>query len=485
MDTQLRTETSTVSMPSGEMRQPSDHLETLEGLKIASEVLGERARGPVSLGIRARAVSRMVTASAVRQLVHLQGKSQPEEDDDSYSSECAGASPSRSLSRGKTFEEFSCRDETDSLAAMLSSAAKSCKLSSRIQKARLKEVLANTTLGKMVQDDPNRAARFGLTVVPSWWQNKPWPPPPVVCHFSSKPSQWAMALRAKNEERRRKEEEARQRILERRQSRQFSKGKTELEERRAQQAELLSGLGSAVHRGSQSVPTGPAARKGQAAHMRRQSRTPADAAEEHLQDVMEHATKLALMNQQTKEQFLLCFEKHSETTPGYLNSQALLKALAEVGLRPTTFREKQQIKEVQQMVIHSYRTEESLEAQGVKNPLTEKRGGWLYEEFFAMAATCQELVRDEQIEADQALANQNECELAVVGDLRQVYEESRSQETLILKDFLAILTKIGIPHPPDKELAALLSLPPGSELGRFRKITFARGPTPDGRWQCA
>eukprot|EP00913_Durusdinium_trenchii_P022590 g21214.t1 len=170
-----------------------------------------------------------------------------------------------------------------------------------------------------------------------------------------------------------------------------------------------------------------------------------------------------------EEKTLLCFQKFSETTPGFLSSQALLRALAEMNLTPKTFREKRLMKEawtsgqarrapgvvlaqVQELVIKLYRKEETAVRRVLENPLTAKKGGWLLEEFMAMTATYKELMRVEQLEA---LADENGCELAVIIDFRQVYNESKSQDSLV-------------------ELAALLNVSLGKnmELSRHQKISF-------------
>ncbi|OLQ09976.1 hypothetical protein AK812_SmicGene6346 [Symbiodinium microadriaticum] len=57
----------------------------------------------------------------------------------------------------------------------------------------------------------------------------------------------------------------------------------------------------------------------------------------------------------------------------------------------------------------------------------------------------------------------------------QVYEEMRKQETMVLQDFVCILEKLGLPRPPDKDLAMLLDVPlaAGNSLSPQRKIPFA------------
>lgn len=64
-----------------------------------------------------------------------------------------------------------------------------------------------------------------------------------------------------------------------------------------------------------------------------------------------------------------------------------MRALAEMQIVPKTFRERQKMKEVQQVAIKMHRKEDP---KGVKNPLEDKKGGWLLEEFVAMAATYKE-----------------------------------------------------------------------------------------------
>ncbi|CAK9098535.1 Hypothetical protein SCF082_LOCUS46169, partial [Durusdinium trenchii] len=104
-----------------------------------------------------------------------------------------------------------------------------------------------------------------------------------------------------------------------------------------------------------------------------------------------------------------------------------------MNLTPKTFREKRLMKEVQELVIKLYRKEETAVRRVLENPLTAKKGGWLLEEFMAMTATYKELMRVEQLEVDQALADENGCELAVIIDFRQVYNESKSQDSLVVK----------------------------------------------------
>ncbi|CAE7272822.1 unnamed protein product, partial [Symbiodinium pilosum] len=112
---------------------------------------------------------------------------------------------------------------------------------------------------------------------------------------------------------------------------------------------------------------------------------------------------------------------------------------------------------------------------GIKNPLKDRRGGWRLVEFLAMAATCRELVHQEELEVEQALADQHNCELATVRELHQVYNDMKEQETMVVKDFIVILDKLEVPRPSDKELATLLDvpLPAGTCLNPSRKINFA------------
>ena len=65
----------------------------------------------------------------------------------------------------------------------------------------------------------------------------------------------------------------------------------------------------------------------------------------------------------------------------------MLRALAEMQIVPKTFRERQKMKEVQQVAIRMHRIDPRA---SVKNPLEDKKGGWLLEEFVAMAATYKE-----------------------------------------------------------------------------------------------
>lgn len=479
------------SEPSAVLQDPADehsarHAETMEGLRVASMVMGEKARGPVTLGIRVKAVQRLAVASALRQLVHLPAGRQQEDQEMKGDSAAISPSSPRSLYSMETDntpqpsesseEEEEAPAARDSLAAMLSSAAKSCKLSSKIQQTRFREVLANSTLGKMVKAHPEKAAKFGLAVVPKWSHNKPWPPPPVVAHFSSQPSAWALRLLQKTEDRKKKEEEgARRRMstnMERRFTRKMSRAQTDGEERMPPENDLISDLASAVTSQRKRTPR-TSMFKGQGASMRRYSRPDE---EERLQDILDHAVTIIKMNIPEKDSIINCFLKHSETTPGHLSSKALLRGFAEMEIRPKTFREKQTIKQVQELVIKKYRKEDkNFEVDGIQNPLKHKKGGWLFEEFLAMTATYKEIAREEQMEVDQALADQNSCELAVIREFRKVYNGSRSQEQMIVKDVLAILAKVGIRNPSDKELALLLNLQLGAnmELSRFRRIAFA------------
>eukprot|EP00435_Cladocopium_sp_Y103_P019058 s24_g4.t1 len=283
-----------------------------------------------------------------------------------------------------------------------------------------------------------------------------------------RPSAWALRLLQKTEDRKKKEEEgARRRMsahMERRFTRKMSKAPTDAEERMPPQSDmsLISDLATAVTSQRKRQPRASVF-KGQGASMRRYSRPDE---EERLQDILDHAVSIIKMNIPEKDSIILCFLKHSETTPGYLSSKALLRGFAEMEIRPKTFREKQTMKEVQELVIKKYRKEDkNFEVDGIKNPLKHKKGGWLFEEFLAMTATYKEIAREEQMEVDQALADQNSCELAIIREFRKVYNESRTQEQMIVKDVLAILAKVGIRNPSDKELALLLNLQLGANMG--------------------
>eukprot|EP00913_Durusdinium_trenchii_P022589 g21213.t1 len=179
-----------------------------KGLRVASDVLGQQARGPVTLGIRVKAVSRMAIAGALRQVLHLRAGRDTSEESELWS---PGRSQHPALWRVRSDVSEAdtlklCPSESSFEEEVPADTVKRTK-SPKIQQPPVREVLANTTLGKMVKADEARAAKFGLVVVPPWSHNKPWPPPPVVCHFSSQPSDWALALQAKTEERKRREEE--------------------------------------------------------------------------------------------------------------------------------------------------------------------------------------------------------------------------------------------------------------------------------------
>jgi len=500
------TETSDLPATSaqGEASHPSDLLtNTVEGLGVAAEVLGEKARGPVAMSIRAKAVSRLATASALRQLVHLHGKAdrEPEEGEEqepavrtsqsehsqahSADVEVKRRMPRKSMSRQSMSTQGTRRLSTrasllqmtydeglsakESLAAMLSSAEKSCKLSAKIQNKKYREVASNTTLGKIVGSDPARAARkFNLIVVPAWSMNKPWPPPPVKSRYgkmSFNIDDIRMNIVEEDVEDPMDSQPSRKLTMtfEKHFSRRFSSTLGDESDRRTEAKTL-------------SMSSDLCAGKRRSESKKKKSKEDRRQALKQIEDTVDYAVKLMAISAGRKEGLEDSFYKHSERTAGLLRSEGLRKALTEAGIKPTTLREREQVREVQEVIINKFRSEEDdHEVDGIKNPLKDRRGAWRLVEFLAMAATCRELARQEELQVEQALADQHGCELATVRDLHQVYEEMRRQETMVLKDFVSILEKLGLPLPPDKDLAMLLDVPlaAGNSLSPQRKIPFA------------
>lgn len=489
----------------GEASHPSDLLtNTVEGLGVAAEVLGEKARGPVAMSIRAKAVSRLATASALRQLVHLHGKadSEPEEGEEQEpagpltsqsehsQAHSADVEVKRRMARQSTSRQSMSSQGTrrlstrasllqmtydqglsakESLAAMLSSAEKSCKLSSKIHNKKYREVASNTTLGKIVGSGPARAARkFNLIVVPAWCMNKPWPPPPVKARYGKMRfniDDIRMKIVEEDVEVPMDSQPSRKLTMtfEKHFSRRFSSTLGDESDRRVE-AKTLS-MSSDLSTGRKRSES----KKKKSKEDRRQ-------ALKQIEDTVDYAVKLMNISAGRKEGLADSFYKHSERTAGLLRSEGLRKALAEAGIKPTTLRERERVREVQEVIINKFRSEEDdHEVDGIKNPLKDRRGAWRLVEFLAMAATCRELARQDELQVEQALADQHGCELATVHDLHQVYEEMRKQETMVLQDFVCILEKLGLPRPPDKDLAMLLDVPlaAGNSLSPQRKIPFA------------
>jgi len=107
-----------------------------------------------------------------------------------------------------------------------------------------------------------------------------------------------------------------------------------------------------------------------------------------IEDTVDYAVKLMNISAGRKEGLADSFYKHSERTAGLLRSEGLRKALAEAGIKPTTLRERERVREVQEVIINKFRSEEDdHEVDGIKNPLKDRRGAWRLVEFLRVGSS--------------------------------------------------------------------------------------------------
>mmetsp|Transcript_19760 Transcript_19760/g.35128 ORF Transcript_19760/g.35128 Transcript_19760/m.35128 type:complete len:799 (+) Transcript_19760:72-2468(+) len=494
--------------------------EVILGIEAAANAAGAKARGDVTLAIKARAVCRHNIAAATRKLNHLQGaqrRSQQEEDSDAESDaslEDGNLDPRNAMSewvhQSSAFTAADLADRviehmkierastgahtTNVLTAMLC-ARKGPSGNSGTPRRRRIEVLQNTTLGKMVVADPEKAQQHGLVAVPSWSHNKPWPPPPTSMDFSKQKFMWGGNGNSSSPPRKsldKEETKGRSLVQEAVSEETSAKNGQAFQDRQehVQVAHQLKDLVAEVNTNHQQHPARGGIKKGAAAYMRSQTTT--DPKKQKLnfnlgqdEEDLNYLTVLMKTAPEKKAYYTKVFYMHAAPGSGYLLRDQLLRALRDVGLGPQSHLERQRLKEVQEKIVQDFRSDEhdwkaAIHSKAVekvvRNPLTDRNGGWVLNEFLVMTSVTKLLSNQDQADADEALAEQLETTLEAIRDMKEVYRTATGDnKEMSVKAFVGIMGKAGLSGPRDEDLCSLLDIrhTKGDTLDRARKIDMA------------
>lgn len=477
----------------------------VQGVQRAAEALGERARGPVSLAIRAKTVCRMNISAATRRMIHLRGLGEEQsrqdesgedstEADDDENDPWASATGSRSYRacdlvedeepatfrqqspRAKSFfaallgkaqarREHPGGDEMQNLVSMQGG------YGAPPPKRRI-EVLNKTSLGRMVAGDPKRAQKYGLVLVPSWSHNKPWPPPPVNAELLGR----RQPLWDINEGDRTRSLSDQGGTPPSRTPNRRDDGKQEVfaeqmpDERTAKMFKIVTKPNSS----NKDDETTPRTKKGTLKSLESGTRKRLSLIEK-APDTLDYTMLLTKLEDWGMDVYLDAWIKATKMNPTYLTSSALCKVLKQVGLAPTNDKTRKRLSQVQHRIIEDFRSVEMdwKSETGVTNPLTDKRGGWMKKEFLAMIAVCRELQCLEQEDMDRAMAQESGCSIYDVQELREVYRLSAADdENLSMKGFVTVLKDMGMAEPTAQDMMAILESNSREELNCMRHVPF-------------
>eukprot|EP00930_Biecheleria_cincta_P059511 TRINITY_DN4522_c0_g1_i1.p1 TRINITY_DN4522_c0_g1~~TRINITY_DN4522_c0_g1_i1.p1 ORF type:complete len:834 (-),score=164.22 TRINITY_DN4522_c0_g1_i1:100-2601(-) len=481
--------------------------QVIQGLQNAADELGERARGPVALAIRAKAVCRLNMAAASRRLLHLGGldstqSAQDKSDEESTDDELdPWAHISRSFKASDLVEEVPApkqkqistsgsffgailshdnnslkRQPGDRMASLMTSPDQLEGLISKTPRKGRIEVLNNTSLGRMVAEDPKRAQKYGLVLVPSWSHNKPWPPPPITADsLGRRMSPWSID-----------EDELHRRVMTEEGNTQHSRMTIRLDgtqdgfshegpNERWNYVKTVANMVNRIGKSSASKDDSsrPTTKKGTLKSLR-SGRKKLSLIEQEA-ETLDYTMVLTKLEDWGTDTYMDAWYKATKMTPGYLTSSALCKVLTQVGMAPTDDKSRKRLAQVQQRIIEDFRSDEQdwKSDTGLPNPLADKKGGWTKTEFLAMIAVCKEMQCLEQRDLDKAVAEANACTIYDVQELRQVYRISAVEsDTLNKKEFVGILRDMGLPEPTQQDMMIILKAKSKEELTFMRQIPF-------------
>jgi len=379
---------------------PSHQLsDTSSELAAAAELAGSLAHGEVAAAIRAKAAVRLARAQATRQASLLNaGRRQHLASCDRGNSgadaalrpwDAEEATSARATGSRSLLEEEWVDDDLPhgmacgSGAADLTAAQTACALGvsfSRYRSTpepeappRIIRVAQKTTLGRMVQADPERAAKYGLVAVPSWQKNLPWPPPPVP--LKPRP--------------RRKKDHARVK----------AKMPEERPSSRHRESTSTVGMSKGLKRMTIVVNTIRSVRKCKTRNSMASRRSRASdvcrfASVESVRDDRKTIANIQdAYNRLTNAEiafFTDIFNRHSAGTGGVLTRKQINAAFRTAGItESSSAREQMLFKHIQEVVLEHLRPPEDEDdptAPRLPNPLTSRDGIWLLEEFLMVMA---------------------------------------------------------------------------------------------------
>jgi len=515
----FRCRSSLPEEPSG-ISFTSRQASTLAALELAANLVGEKARGPVALAIRAKAVCRLTVQSASRRLCRLaleqamggatdalaadgNTKAKVEVIDRMHCDELLEllevndleknlASTGSSFTAADMSREPSVRAERPSFsgssglhgqddalvtAVLCSNGGFSL---ARVKRRRRIEVLQNTTLGKMVLADPELALRHALVAVPSWYHNKPWPPPPLR-EFTVRNLRSDDSSSDESEKKARKKGEA---LLTQAKENKEKKenGHPKLDRKDTQQLKKRFTLAKSAHgNGKRHSHAGeiqdifePVAvsRKDLIKQRRSEQPIPGDLLAEQEIALLDFKSLLKKMSQSRRVLYTNAFQRHSQLTPGFLRAEALQRAMVDLRLMPKSAHEKLRLHKVQKKVLLLSRSIESEDEEDscdggqmpdgsflLANPLRHPlQGGWTLDEYLTMAASAKELSNRDQDGANKEVADKLKLPLSHVRDLHGLWERFSPKKggIMTVKELACLLALVDIRRPSTEDVMLLL-----------------------------
>lgn len=393
---------------------------TSEQLSIAAEIAGSRARGAVTQSIRAKASQRLAASAATRRLLHLWGDGEEEGYLDSGGGDEADsdAGEERDLDGGVA-KDFRFDDDDIGEAQWSSGAGESTTLPRRTIK-----VAQNTTLGRMVQSDPERAAKYNLVAVPAWQQNKPWPPPPVPLRRRVPGGLPHLKRRQEN-----------------------NAAETDLQKKRNPSRDIAQMTAMVKMKAKARKST--AERPG----TRRESFRSDGSKPVMVQVDLEAAQRLITIGD--VEFWKETYARYSMGSGGRLDRKGLQLAMKAVGIgAPVDWEAQWKVKSVQEEVIRHFRgTGESK----VPNPLTDAKGFWELQEFVLLVAGVLELDRQDRTGNYKELAERLGLQLEEVGHMARIFREhdEDGSNSMSLGELQRLLAKCDL-RPSIEELKVVL-----------------------------
>lgn len=421
-----------------------------DSIQAAADALGAKARGPVSMTIRAKAVCRMNLQAATRKLMHLRSLHTQEDDSDDLMPKI---NPSVSLADWDASRSFTAKDLMKEqvisralLATILDGHEEEVRpdRSTRHCRTRL-EVLDNTCLGKMVKRDPERAKKHGMVLVPAWTHNKPWPPPPL--RLSSFTERGNRAFQQ-------------QEVPQEQKPRSTDTNNSTVEDKMGDAKKRWRKLHNATAVGQ--VARSSLQDSIEAKERRRIIPLSMDEElEREVADVDIDKVIWKLADDQTAF-YEQVFCKHGGCATGALRGQGLQRAMLEVGVVVKDIKQKKRLQQVQLAVIKHFRNGDDDEVpsnQGVPNPMTDRSGhaGWFLKEWVAMVAVANELNEKDQLQQDRAISKALGLELQSVRSCRESYQEYSTDGVFCIKDLVNLLADIDV-KISNQELQVLLAL---------------------------
>ncbi|CAE8672466.1 unnamed protein product [Polarella glacialis] len=523
----FRCRSSLPEEPSG-ISFTSRQASTLAALELAANLVGEKARGPVALAIRAKAVCRLTVQSASRRLCRLAleqamggatdalaadgntkakvevidrmhcdellellevndleknlastGSCGPEEARWSFTAADMSREPSVRAERPSFSGSSGLHGQDDALVTAVLCSNGGFSLA-RVKRRRRIEVLQNTTLGKMVLADPELALRHALVAVPSWYHNKPWPPPPLR-EFTVRNLRSDDSSSDESEKKARKKGEA---LLTQAKENKEKKenGHPKLDRKDTQQLEKRFTLAKSAHgNGKRHSHAGEiqdifeplaVSRKDLIKQRRSEQPIPGDLLAEQEIALLDFKSLLKKMSQSRRVLYTNAFQRHSQLTPGFLRAEALQRAMVDLRLMPKSAHEKLRLHKVQKKVLLLSRSIESEDEEDscdggqmpdgsflLANPLRHPlQGGWTLDEYLTMAASAKELSNRDQDGANKEVADKLKLPLSHVRDLHGLWERFSPKKggIMTVKELACLLALVDIRRPSTEDVMLLL-----------------------------